>query len=447
MADIMAAENVASSSGYIGAQALEKSYERKDFSRNPLYNQAKMYAEVYRFMGWIVSNENSALQFHFTFLGVHIATAGVYSGKLFEQSLLGISYPNQILDVKFNDRNKPFVSILKAVSGLNGEICRDEILIGPMNLSNGYDPNEILKLSEKIIEIRTSKDYSRLQSELQKLSKVLGIKLNTMKNYTRFVISALVYSGWFTKENSNVYGVKKGFLKITKKGINLVNQLKESESIDGNELYKQSPDVIKNISKLAFIQMLERAGFVVEEELSEMDTEIQTALNLYGKKEIFFSPYQFFNKETLVSILPEYTVEEGEELIEPLGLSLALELGDTLELDELLKLKLGLKLILELTDTLGLALIELLGLCEALTELLGLELGLALTELLGLGEALGLELGLALTELLGLGDRLILELGDNEGLVLIELLGLEPESKYFIITMPVAPAPPLAPEV
>lgn len=316
MADIMAAENVASSSGYIGAQALEKSYEHKDFSRNPLYNQAKMYAEVYRFMGWIVSNENSALQFHFTFLGVHIATAGVYSGKLFEQCLLGITYPNQILDVKFNDRNKPFVSIMKAVSKLDGEICRDEILIGPMNLNNGYDASELLKLSEKIIEIRASKDYSNLQSELQNLSTVLGINLNTMKNYTRFVISSLVFSGWLTKEDSNVYGIKKGFLKITKKGLNLVNQLEKSESIDGNELHKQSADVVKSISKLGFIQMLERAGFVVEEELSSMDIEIQTALDLYGKKDIFFSPYQFFNKENLANILPEYALNEGDEVID-----------------------------------------------------------------------------------------------------------------------------------
>ena len=92
MADIMVAENVASSSGYIGIQALEKSYERKDTSRNPLYNQAKMYAEVYRFLGWIVSSEDAALRFNFTFLGIHVATAGDSSNKLFEQCLLGISF-------------------------------------------------------------------------------------------------------------------------------------------------------------------------------------------------------------------------------------------------------------------------------------------------------------------------------------------------------------------
>ena len=316
MADIMVAENVASSSGYIGIQALEKSYERKDTSRNPLYNQAKMYAEVYRFLGWIVSSEDAALRFNFTFLGIHVATAGDSSNKLFEQCLLGISYPNQILDVKFRDINKPFVSIMQTVALLDGEICRDEILIGPMNLSNGYDPEEIKDVASKIRGIRSTKKYSNLEHELLKLSESLEITLNTMRNYTRFVISALVFCGWLEKGTSRVYGSNKDFLKVTSKGNSLIDWLDSVTSINGDVLLEQDNVVIQMVSKLSFLQMLQRADFLVDKELADMTTSIDVAEKVFGKKDVLFSPYQYFNKRTIRGILPEYETDMGDKVID-----------------------------------------------------------------------------------------------------------------------------------
>lgn len=316
MADIMVSENVASSSGYIGIQALERSYERKDTSRNPLYNQAKMYAEVYRFLGWIVSGEDVALRFNFTFLGIHVATAGDSSNKLFEQCLLGINYPNKILDVRFSDINKPFVSIMKTVALLDGEICRDEILVGPMNLSNGYNSDEIKQAANRIKVIRSTKKYSNLELELLKLSDKLGITLNTMRNYTRFVISALVFSGWLEKNVSTVYGSNKDFLKVTSKGSEMITWLDNTVSIDGNTLLKKDDKVVREVSKLSFLQMLQRADFIVDKELANMTDAGNIAEEVFGGKDILFSPYQYFNKQDTRDLFPEYETDIGDKTID-----------------------------------------------------------------------------------------------------------------------------------
>lgn len=316
MADIMVSANVASSSGYIGMQALEKSYEHTDSSRNPLYNQAKMYAEVYRLLGWMVSGEDAALNFKFTFLGVHIATAGDDSSKLFEQCLLGISYPNKILDVKFKDINKPFVSIIRVASLLGGEICRDEILIGPMNVPNGYDPDQIKNIIKIITSIRSTKKYSNLEQSLKRLTQELNISINTARNYTRFVISSLVFCGWMDKCTSFIYGEKKDFLRITPKGRELASWLDNVSSINTTSLVNVKKENLQRISKLGILQMLKRADFVVDHELLGIQKDTGADKDIFGSEEILFSPYQYFDSLSIKEILPEYELETGDEQVD-----------------------------------------------------------------------------------------------------------------------------------
>lgn len=306
MASVMVNENVASSSGFIGAQALEKSYERKDTSRNPLYNQAKMYAEVYRFLGWIISTEDTALNFNFTFLGIQVALSGKSAPELFTQCLLGINYPSHILNVKFTDINKPFATILTFALELDCIICRDEIIIGPMNIPNSYDPNLVSTSIEKINSLRKTKKYSTLKDELQVLSEQEGKSIVTLTNYTRFVISSLVFSGWMEKVKSNVYGSNRDFLKLTNKGIKVANWIKNTISIDGNELKKLEFEKVRKISKIGFLQMLDRADFDVQEELIQIESE--------EKSHILFSPYQFFNTSEINSIFPEYLNQSSGEI-------------------------------------------------------------------------------------------------------------------------------------
>lgn len=222
IAEFFAREQLASSSGYIGDEALKRSYQIKDDSRKSMKMQAKSYAELFRFLGWITSREK-ALNFNFTYLGLHVALSGDGAKSLFEQCLLGIEYPNHILDVKFPDINKPFVNMLIFAKNLDGKIHRDEILLGPMNLTNGYNSEEIEKKTEYLKKVRNSKSIDVLDDEIQKLADANGMQANSVRNLTRFVISALEYSGWFEKKNLKLYGKSSPFLVLTQKGYDTVS--------------------------------------------------------------------------------------------------------------------------------------------------------------------------------------------------------------------------------
>lgn len=51
IAEFFAREQLASSSGYIGDEALKRSYSIPDDSRKSMKMQAKSYSELYRFLG------------------------------------------------------------------------------------------------------------------------------------------------------------------------------------------------------------------------------------------------------------------------------------------------------------------------------------------------------------------------------------------------------------
>lgn len=313
MTVVMTNENVASSSGYIGTEALERSYQTSDFSRNPLYNQAKMYAEVYRFLGWITSTEESSLKYTFTYLGVHIALSGSNFARLFEQCVLGINYPNQILDVKFKDINYPFISILMMANALDELICRDEILIGPMNLKDFSNKTEFLDRIETIKKLRKSRNYDNVKNSLSLLSEELNVQVNTIHNYTRFVISTLVYTGWMKKSKNDVYGKKIDFLHLTQKGKDICEQLEQYKVLIGDSLLGMSQNIISNISRYSFLLMLKNARYEVNSDIEDaLDNIEDFLLKKYNTTKVQFSIFQYFNKKNSLIYFPEMVVTNGD---------------------------------------------------------------------------------------------------------------------------------------
>lgn len=304
IAELFAREKLASSSGYTGNEALKRSYQIKDDSRKSMKMQAKSYAELFRFLGWITSNDK-ALHFNFTFLGVHVALSGNSSKLLFEQSLLGIEYPNNILQVKFKDINKPFISILNFAHELDGILHRDEILIGPMNLANGYSTNEIEEKINLIRNIRKTHKINVLNDEISKLAKENRMQPNSVRNLTRFVISALSFSGWFEKKKLKVYGTNSTFLVLTEKGKSVVETIAASQNISGRDVKVNSPQG-KETAELGLLCFFKRAGFDVD---SEINKHKETFNRLRDNHDtILFSPYQFFSFEELEQVLPQYAL-------------------------------------------------------------------------------------------------------------------------------------------
>ena len=131
----MIARNNVTSQGAIGDEALRRS-TRVDRSRDPIYNQSKMYAELFRTLGWIQST-TSKLTYSFSFLGDHVASAHNPRALLCE-CLLGIAYPNEVLGVKSVQTVRVIGGILLVMDSL-GSISRDEMMAGPMSISDDTD--------------------------------------------------------------------------------------------------------------------------------------------------------------------------------------------------------------------------------------------------------------------------------------------------------------------
>ncbi len=310
IAEFFAREQLASSSGYIGDEALKRSYQIKDDSRKSMKMQAKSYAELFRFLGWITSGKK-ALNFNFTYLGVHIALSGNGAKSLFEQCLLGVEYPNHILDVKFTDKNKPFVNMLLFADTLDGKINRDEILLSAMNLPDGYNEFAINEKVKYIKDIRSTNDINVLEKEIQKLADENGMQTNSVRNLTRFVISSLEYTGWFKKKKLKEYGKKSPFLVLTEKGKETVKAIKNSINLRGEEI-DINKEESKELVKTALLCFFKRANFDVDDELLKCENTLKL-IKEKGKEDILFSPYQFFSCEELNIVLPQYVMLTGKE--------------------------------------------------------------------------------------------------------------------------------------
>lgn len=311
IAEFFAREQLASSSGYIGDEALKRSYQIKDDSRKSMKMQAKSYAELFRFLGWITSRDK-ALNFNFTYLGLHVALSGNGAKFLFEQCLLGIEYPNHILDVKFPDINKPFVNMLIFAKKLDGKIHRDEILLGPMNLSNGYSYDELTKKIEYLKKVREIKKISVLDNEIKKLADLNGMQTVSVRNLTRFVISALDYSGWFEKKKLKLYDKSSPFLVLTEKGYDIVEKIENSYNLKGEDINLED-DSSFDLVDTSLLCMLKRANFDVDEALKKYEGIFEDIEKVTGNSDILFSPYQYFCGKELEKVLPQYLLYGGTE--------------------------------------------------------------------------------------------------------------------------------------
>lgn len=315
IAEFLAREKLASSSGYTGNEALKRSYQIKDDSRKSMKMQAKSYTEIYRVLGWLHSKEEVALNFTFTYLGVHVAHSGEASKDLFAQCLLGIIYPNKNLNVKFKDINKPFVSILQFAKELKGKINRDEILLGPMNILDGKSEIEIKEKLQFIKSLRETKDINCLNNAISDLSQSLSMKPNSVRNLTRFVISSLVYTGWFEKKKLNIYGRKSDFLVLTPFGEETCEQINNSINFYGRDLPKNTEELM-NISEFSFLTMLKHASFEVHDDLEQYSNLKNELFETYNKNEPLFSPFQYFSSKEILEIMPNRILQTSESNIE-----------------------------------------------------------------------------------------------------------------------------------
>lgn len=198
---ILAVNRLTASCGYSGEEGLKRS-NRADRSRDPMYNQSKMYSELFRLLGWMHPVDGQ-LNFQNSWLGEKIAQEEKLAKQLTLECVLAITYPNYSVTANPSHNCRPFKTILQLADMLDGKISMNEMIIGPLSMQNDKTLNRIQECAKLLSTLRNSKDGAN--KEAHRLAQEAGTQYNTFKNYTRFPIAILKWSGWVTLRDQEIH--------------------------------------------------------------------------------------------------------------------------------------------------------------------------------------------------------------------------------------------------
>lgn len=315
MSKALVACNLATSSGHIGAEALRRS-TRTDRTRDPLFNQSKMYSELYRILGWIHGAQDNRQKFNFTLLGAHISSGDLAPQELVEESLLRITYPNPYVEVKGEHCLRPIATIIRFAQKLDGRISRDEIILGPLRLNSDRNMSEV---EDAIATIKRLRESDGVDAAVARFAKDVSIQLNTLRNYTRFPLGILRGAGFTTpmRQGRGVEDV------LTPKGKAIANRILCSHDIRQADLAGFSSDQITAFVKLAFYSMMETTGFSLAdidctvEDLKARCLPIIKKLEVKDARSILFSPFQECSPDLLLKAFIPYTATTEKPTVNP----------------------------------------------------------------------------------------------------------------------------------
>lgn len=299
--------NLATSSGYMGEEAVARS-TRDDRSRDPLYNQLKMYAELFRTLGWLHPTPQSALNFTFTLLGEQVVAAGRDFGPLLEECALGISYPTPILTVKGDFDLRPFVFILRVMAACDDHLSRDEMIIGPLSAASDRGQANLDTVAETIEAARES--AADTEEAVAAVSNARKIQVNTLQNYTRWPIALLRDLGWATRGLARFRdGRKYGTFHLTDKGLALADRVGDSVDLRVDDAAQLAPEERTALAVVAHFRMLERTGFDIaplEERIAEAEAAAAPVFERLGTdgRNLLFSPFQSLSLGDIAAAFP-----------------------------------------------------------------------------------------------------------------------------------------------
>ena len=311
-------ENLATSSGHTGAEAIARS-TRSDRSRDPLYNQLKMYAELFRVLGWIHSTEQKALNFTFTLLGRQVAEAKQHYLSLMTETVLGISYPNHVIANKGNNAIRPFAFLLRTMLATDDELSRDEMIVGPLSAASDRSEDAVPEIAALIEFVR--RDRTNIKDALARVSRERKASVNTLKNYTRWPIAVMRDLGWTDKER-RAFRDGEGWFQVhrlTESGKNVAVRVSNSVDLRLDQVDQLPFEEKEAVSIVAHYRMLARAEFDVEPVLPQLDQQEQAfaralaRLGVSQGKPLLFSPFQSLRIADSNRIFPPAAVSVSNE--------------------------------------------------------------------------------------------------------------------------------------
>lgn len=289
-ASAVANNNLMTAYGYTGDMAMRLS-NVEDESRNSTKMGAKMYAEVFRLLGWLSSyQQESAYPLIVTELGRYVATSP-NPVRLYEQCLLGINNPQEIMDgIRYDEHVRFFLCTLRALDNLDGVMYKHELCMGPMSINDGDDEYNLMVHHLK--DIRAG--YTEYEAAWAKFCSSLNMKPTSVDNQTRFPVGALSCCGWVDKmKTKKVYPPKSlQCIRLTKRGREILGKAKACKDLRLDEFNTYDKQTQNALIRQGFYQMLGRANYDLSpvEDLLLKDMEI--ANEITQGRDLLFSPFQ-----------------------------------------------------------------------------------------------------------------------------------------------------------
>lgn len=309
MTGVLTDHNQASSRGAVGATARERSAD-PDRSRDPLYNQLKMYSEVYRMLGWLRPG-NRRLEFSTTILGDLIAEDFAHRSDLvyglLRQCLLSITFPNPATDNIGVTNHRPFRWLLLVAASMNNVITRHEMILGLLAVT---DDRMDAALDDAVarIEVVRGGNRSVLDSAVARYAAAEGVQVTTLENYTRLPVGVMKSAqiGWGSSARvAGLYDRPIEALTLSALGSGTAEWLAGVRDVREADLAAFPYDDRAHFANYAYYAMLIRAGV----QPSRVDTELRRAetgaavvlesLGIGGPDDFLYSPVQEASQELL----------------------------------------------------------------------------------------------------------------------------------------------------
>lgn len=311
MADTIARCSLMTAYGYAGEAALSLS-DTDNSSLNSTLMNAKMYAEVFRLLGWICSVGNRSYPLVFTYIGAHAALSNDVL-PLYEQCVLGINNPQEMMNVKYSEQLRFFKTALRTMIDLNGIMYKHELCLGPMGIDD-VDETQYSAMIHSLKSLRGS--YRRYSTAYADLCDTLGVKKELPDNSTRLPIAFMKTCGWVeTERHSDLYPPKSlECLVITDHGRELVNQLMDMYDLRLNEFNSYNTSTQDALIRLGVFSMLSRSGYDVTPMNYIITEDLSTCDSILHGKDLLFSPYQTLKRERVEKALG--IIREAGEVVE-----------------------------------------------------------------------------------------------------------------------------------
>lgn len=294
IAEVVAIGNGMTAYGYAGEEALRLS-DTDDLSRNSTYNNAKMYAEVFRQLGWVTPYGEKSYPLVFTLLGAHMAQAETCADALYEQCVIGMVNPTDISGrMAYSEQSRYFKAILRTFEEMDDCLYKHELCLGPLSIDD--NEQQFGKMINRLKSLRGS--YPRLTQAFNALSTSLSMKPSSVDNCTRLPV-ALLYSCGLVEDfpSEQLFNKKLKCMKITPHGRAVHRWLTSVFDVRLDWFRAQKIQIQQAIIRLGFYNMLEHAGYETEEVKTIIEADKKTVASVVGDKEILFSPCQVLRHE------------------------------------------------------------------------------------------------------------------------------------------------------